>query len=72
MLKTPDKSVASQDGKVVSRAAAGKKNIGFTTEIIHTLVRLIIPDRPQSAHDTISSGSLDFLFILASPKQKSQ
>ena len=30
------------------------------------------PDLPQSAQDTISSGTFDFLFIDASPRQKSQ
>ena len=30
------------------------------------------PERPQSAHETSSSGWPDFLFSVASPKQKSQ
>jgi len=30
------------------------------------------PDRPQSLQDTSSSGVPDFLFSVASPRQKSQ
>ena len=45
-----------------TRVVAAFKNIQFLNS----------PDLPHSEHDTNSSGSLVFLFSVASPRQKSQ
>ena len=83
-LTVPQKTACKRDVlREREREREGREDIHHTTHIVSEswvkawekrscLSPSHLPDRPQSAQDTIFSGLLVFLFPVLSPRQKSQ